>query len=130
MADYEETAQRVTRYEPGKFERDKARVQDGFWVKVRNTLGRISFVEDAVAAYYCAIDPDTPVQVKAILMGALAYFILPVDMVPDVLTVFGFADDAAVLAAAYRKVSQYVRPAHRERARDAMAQLRGDDEAA
>jgi uncharacterized membrane protein YkvA (DUF1232 family) len=130
MTEYEETARRATRYEPEKFERDRVRVEHGFWDKVRTTLGRISFVEDAVAAYYCAIDPDTPLQVKAILMGALAYFIMPVDVVPDFLAMFGFFDDAAVLAAAYRKVSEYVQPHHRTRAQQAMADLRGESDAA
>ena len=63
--------------DPRRYQRDKARVEKGFWAKVRRTLGRVPFLEEAVAAYYCAIDRETPVQVKAILMGALAYFVLP-----------------------------------------------------
>lgn len=130
MSDFEQTAQRATRYEPEKYARDRARVEQGFWSKVRGTLGRVSFIEDAAAAYYCALDPQTPIRVKAILMGALAYFILPADVVPDILGAFGFVDDAAVLAAAYRQVAQHITPRHRDRARHAMAQLRGDSDAA
>lgn len=130
MADFEHTARRVARYEPDKYARDRARVEQGFWAKVRRTLGRVGFIEDAVSAYYCALDPQTPIRVKAILMGALAYFILPADVVPDVLGAFGFADDAAVLAAAYRQVAQHVIPGHRAQARRALAQLGGDSDAA
>lgn len=130
MADYEDTARRVLRYEPDKFARDRTKVENNFWQKARRVLGRVPFIEDAVAAYYCARDPETPMQVRAILFGALAYFILPTDVVPDILTAFGFIDDAAVMAAAYRKVSEYVTPAHRERARQALHDLDNEDASA
>ena len=123
---YEQTSREVLRYAPGKFERDRAKVEAGFWSKARRVLGRVPFIEDAVAASYCARDPATPTQVRAILFGALAYFILPTDVVPDILTAFGFVDDAAVMAAAYRKVSEHVTEAHRRKARRALAELRDD----
>jgi uncharacterized membrane protein YkvA (DUF1232 family) len=59
--------------------------------------------------------------VKAALLGALAYFVLPVDLVPDILPVLGYADDAAVLATALRLVASHIRPEHREAARQALA---------
>lgn len=126
MAEYEDTARRVLRYEPSKLERDRARVEQGFWSKARRALSRVPFLEDAIAAYHCARDPQTPTQVKAILFGALAYFVMPADVVPDILYTFGVIDDAAILAAAYRQVSQHITRAHRERARRELAQLRGD----
>jgi uncharacterized membrane protein YkvA (DUF1232 family) len=95
--------------DPRQFERDKARVEQGFWGKVRRTLGRVPFVEEAVAAYYCAVDRRTPVQVKAVLMGALAYFVMPADMIPDFIAWMGFADDAAVLALAIRSVEPHIK---------------------
>ena len=103
-----------------RFARDRARVERGFWTKVRRTLGRVPFVEEAVAAYYCALDRDTPLAVKAVLMGALAYFVMPADMIPDFLALFGFADDAAVLAAAIRAVSPHIGPRHHRQARAAL----------
>jgi uncharacterized membrane protein YkvA (DUF1232 family) len=127
MTDYEDTAEAATRVDPEKFERDKARVEAGFWPKVKRVLGQVSFVEDAVAAYYCARDPETPFRVKAVLMGALAYFVLPVDVVPDFLVAIGLVDDAAVLAYAFRYVSRYVQPNHRERARTALHDLDPSD---
>ncbi len=126
MTDYQDTAERATQVDATKFEKDKARVEAGFWPKVKRVLGRVSFVEDAVAAYYCARDPETPFRVKAILMGALAYFVLPVDVVPDVLVAVGLVDDAAVLGYAYKTVAQHVRPAHRERARSVLDDLSAD----
>jgi uncharacterized membrane protein YkvA (DUF1232 family) len=123
MSDYEATAREATRVDADKFARDSARVNRGFWPKVRRLVGRIEFVEDAVAAYYCARDPQTPFRVKAVIMGALAYFVLPVDVVPDVLAVFGFVDDAAVLGYAYRFVASYVTDRHRDQARAALHDL-------
>ena len=106
-----------------KYERDRIKVEQRFWDKLRRSLGRVPFAEDAVAAYYCATDPDTPLQVKAVLMGALAYFIVPTDMLPDFIALLGFTDDAAVLAAAIRMVLPHVEERHRARARDSL----GDD---
>jgi uncharacterized membrane protein YkvA (DUF1232 family) len=79
------------------------------------------FVEDLLTAYYCAFDRDTPREVQAALIGALAYFILPFDIIPDVLPVIGYTDDAAVLAAAIRLVAKHIRPEHREAAQRAIA---------
>jgi uncharacterized membrane protein YkvA (DUF1232 family) len=81
--------------------------------------------EDLVAAYYCAFDRDTPAHVKAALVGARAYFVLPADAVPDVLPMLGFADDAAVLAAAVRLVAGAIRAEHRQAARIELARLQG-----
>jgi len=120
---YQDTAEAATRIGDDKFARDEARVAGGFWPKVRALAGRLGFVEDAVAAYYCARDPQTPFRVKAILMGALAYFVLPTDVVPDILIAFGFVDDAAVLAYAYRQVASAVQPRHRAAAQSALADL-------
>src|ERR687891_545764 len=71
-----------------------------FWAKLRGVLARVPFAEDLVASYYCAFDRDTPGYVRAVLFGALAYFVLPTDMVPDLLAGLGFTDDASVIAAA------------------------------
>jgi len=127
MTDYEDTAEAATRVDEAKFERDRARVEAGFWPKVKRVLGRVSFVEDAVAAYYCARDPETPFRVKAVLMGALAYFVLPLDVVPDFLVAVGLVDDAAVIGYAFKYVSRYVEPVHRDRARTALRDLDPSD---
>lgn len=106
--------------------RDEATVRRGFWSKLRRVAARLPFAEDLLAAYYCAFDYQTPLKAKAALMAALAYFVLPVDLMPDVLPVLGFADDAAVLATAIRMVAAHIRPEHRDAAREAIErELRG-----
>jgi uncharacterized membrane protein YkvA (DUF1232 family) len=107
-----------TRYDPEKLKRDEARVSRGFWAKLKRVARRLPFLEELVAAYFCAIDPKTPLQVKAVLMAALAYFVLPADLVPDFLAWFGFGDDAAVLYAAVKTVAGSIKPDHRARARE------------
>ncbi len=88
-----------------------------FWGKLRRVIARVPFAEDLVAGYYCALDRDTPAYVRAVLCGALAYFVLPMDMMPDVLAGLGFTDDASVLAAALAAVGRHLQPKHRARAR-------------
>jgi uncharacterized membrane protein YkvA (DUF1232 family) len=101
-------------------------VRRNFWRKLRQLVSQVPFAEDLVAAHYCAFDRETPGHVKAALIGALAYFVLPMDAVPDVLPVIGFGDDAAVLAAAIKLVTSHITPDHREAARRTLAQLRDE----
>ncbi len=98
-------------------------VRNSFWDKLKRVVPKIPFAESAVAAFYCATDPATPMRVKLTLMGALAYFILPIDVVPDFLPLVGFGDDAAVLALAIKLVGDQIKPEHRERARETLANL-------
>jgi uncharacterized membrane protein YkvA (DUF1232 family) len=104
-------------------EDDDSALRRSFWRKLRRVAASIPFAEDLLAAYYCAFDRDTPLPVKATLVGALAYFVLPLDAIPDVLPVIGFTDDAAVLATAIRLVANHISPVHRQAARDALAKL-------
>lgn len=105
----------------GGFERDASRVSREFWPKLKKVARSIPFAEDAVAAYYCAFDRETPLHVRATLIGALAYFVLPVDAMPDFLPLLGFADDASILAAAIANVRMHMTDRHREAARRALA---------
>ena len=89
-----------------------------FWRKLTAVAARIPFAEDLLAAYYCAFDRMTPIAVKATLVGAIAYFVLPVDAIPDVMPILGFTDDAAVLTTALRLVASHVTPEHRTLAQE------------
>jgi len=100
--------------------KDRNSVRRRFWMKFRRVVAQLPFAEDLLAAYYCAFDKQTPRHVQAALLGAIAYFILPFDFIPDMLPVLGFTDDAAVLATAIRLVANYITPDHREAARAAL----------
>lgn len=95
-----------------------------FWRKLRRAIAAIPFAEDLVAVYVCALDRRTPAYVRAVLFGAVAYFILPADAVPDILAGLGFTDDASVIAAAIASVGSHLRPEHRDAAREALDRLR------
>jgi uncharacterized membrane protein YkvA (DUF1232 family) len=103
---------------------DEQKVQAGFWPKLAGNLARVPFAEDVVAAWYCAFDPATPMKVKGTLIAALAYFILPFDVIPDFLLVAGFTDDLAVLMTAMALVRGSVRQEHRDKARARLDELR------
>jgi uncharacterized membrane protein YkvA (DUF1232 family) len=103
---------------------DHTRLRHDFWTKGKRVAARLPFAEDLLAAYYCAFDRATPLQVRAALMIALAYFVLPFDFIPDMLPLVGFTDDAAVLLTVIRLVSIHMRDEHRAAARAALARLR------
>jgi uncharacterized membrane protein YkvA (DUF1232 family) len=106
---------------------DHDSVRRQFWFKLKKVAVKLPFVEDLLAAFYCAFDRQTPRHVQVALLGAIAYFILPFDFIPDMLPVVGFTDDAAVLATAIRLVASHITLDHREAARAALK--RGIDDA-
>lgn len=109
--------------EPRVMQRNAAKVEKGFWDKLRRNLGRLPFLEEAVSAYYCTFDPRTPRPVKAMLLAALAYFVVPSDMIPDFVAGLGFTDDATVLFATLRLVAGHIKEPHREAARRRLTAL-------
>jgi uncharacterized membrane protein YkvA (DUF1232 family) len=111
----------------GDDERQSARIKRRFWATFRKAVRYIPFADDLVAAYFCAIDPETPHRVRAILLGALAYFVLPIDAVPDFLAGIGFSDDVTVLVAAIAMVRSHITPGHRTAAKQAMDAMAGTD---
>src|SRR5712691_6368472 len=108
-------------FEPAdRLAKDRESVRRRFWIKLKRVALALPFAEDLLAAYYCAFDRQTPRHVQAALIGALAYFVLPFDVVPDMMPVLGFTDDAAVLATARKLVASHVRPEHRAAAQRAV----------
>jgi uncharacterized membrane protein YkvA (DUF1232 family) len=102
------------------FAEREERVRRDFWAKLKRFAGQVPFVEDLVAGYYCALDPDTPMRVRGMLLAAIAYFILPFDLIPDIIAGLGFADDAALLTAVLALVSAHITPTHRAAAARAL----------
>lgn len=101
---------------PMTIERNTRRTKAKLIPKVLKVAGRIPFADDLVSAYYCAIDPQTPMKAKGVLFAALAYFVIPADMVPDVVAGLGFTDDATVLATALGIVGSQIQDSHRRAA--------------
>ena len=115
------TSEHGVGFEPAdRLAQDRDSVRRRFWIKFKQVMARLPFAEDLLAAYYCAFDRETPRHVQVALLGALAYFILPLDFMPDMLPILGFTDDAAVLATAIRMVASNITPEHRKAARAAL----------
>lgn len=87
-----------------------------FLNQIRHLVGHVPFTKDAVALYFCMIDPQTPLPAKATIAGALAYFLLPADAIPDVIAGLGFTDDASVIATTLVAVSTCITDKHKQQA--------------
>jgi uncharacterized membrane protein YkvA (DUF1232 family) len=111
-------------------ERDEAIVREGFWPKLSRHAARLPFADELLAAWYCATDANTPLKVKATLFGALAYFVLPFDLIPDMILALGFTDDMAVLITAVTLVRSHITQDHRTKAREALDAIRSGGAAA
>jgi len=96
-------------------------VREKFWQTARKAARHVPFMDEAVAAYYCALDRETPLRAKGILIAALAYFVMPADAIPDLILGLGFTDDIAVLTAAIATVQRHIRPEHRQAAKEALS---------
>ena len=100
---------------------DESEVRAKFWRTAKKAARQIPFMEEVVAAYYCALDKKTPLRAKGILLAALGYFVMPIDIIPDFFAVIGFSDDAAVLALAFSMIKGHIRQEHYDAADRALA---------
>ncbi len=105
---------------PAVIARNERIVRKKFWAKLLHRTGKVPFAEELAAAYFCVMDPTTPASVKALLLAALAYFVLPFDIVPAFFLALGLASDAAVVVGAVRTVSRHIKPLHYQQARAAL----------
>ena len=103
---------------------DEALVRRGFRAKLARVAARIPFAADALALYFAARDPATPRKTKALMLAALAYFVMPADAIPDLFVGIGFTDDAAVIAGMIALAGASIRKHHREMAKAVVAHLK------
>lgn len=104
----------------GPEEEQKISVRQKLLATARKAARQVPFMEDVIASYYCALDPATPAKVRATLLAALAYFVLPIDTIPDFILGIGFGDDATVLMAAFAMIRSHMRDDHYDAAREAL----------
>jgi uncharacterized membrane protein YkvA (DUF1232 family) len=107
-----------------RFAANEGELRRRIWKTLKREAANIPFVEDALTAHYCAFDRNTPLYVKLALVGAVVYFIVPDDLIPDSIPVLGYADDAAVLAGAMKLFSSHIKPEHREAAKLMLERMR------
>jgi len=112
--------------DPARLKLEEPRLAKRFWRKLKHTASYLPGAETFLAAFYAAVDPKTPATAKAVLFGALGYFVVPVDFIPDIFGAMGYGDDLAVMFAAIKAVEASIRDAHRDRAADWLRKLRRD----
>ena len=93
-------------------------VQKNFWDKIKKNSSKIPFVNDVVAMYYCLLDKETPLPIKVSIITALAYFISPIDAIPDIMVGVGYADDAGVVATTLALIQAHVTTKHYKQAEE------------
>lgn len=105
---------------------NEQRVDEGFWPKIRRVAAKIPFAKQALSVWYCAKDDDTPLAAKGMMFAALAYFVLPVDAVPDFIAGLGYTDDAAVFTALMAVIGKNLKQRHKAAAQRDIEKLRGE----
>lgn len=85
---------------------------DGLWDKMKSVFKKagIKVIYLALVLYYTVNAESTPTAKKGIIYGALGYFILPIDLIPDAIPIAGFSDDLAALVACVAAVSMCITP--------------------
>ena len=95
--------------------------------KVAQKAGRKA-VYYVLVLYYVARDPAVPSSLKYKVLGALGYFILPLDFIPDIILGLGFTDDLAALAWALFTMRKYITPEIERKARERLREWFGPEE--
>lgn len=109
--------------DPESQKKQERKIRRKFWPTLKKAMAQLPLAEDVVTAYFCAMDNKTPAHVKGVLLAAFAYFILPVDLVPDFIAGIGFGDDVAVLTAAFTTLQKHMTPAQRDAAKKALGDM-------
>jgi len=103
--------------------------EETFWEKVARFAKRAGreVIEKALWLHFAAQDEKTPIWAKTTMYGALAYFIVPTDMIPDIIPGAGFTDDLGALAAAVTTVAVYITPAVKAKATEQVNRWFGEE---
>lgn len=94
-------------------------------VDCAKTAGK-DVIEKALYLYYAYGHPNVPVWAKTTIVGALGYFISPIDAIPDFTPIVGYADDLGVLVAAVAAVSMYIDADVKKKAKMTLKEWFGD----
>jgi uncharacterized membrane protein YkvA (DUF1232 family) len=82
-----------------KYNEGKEYIEENFWSKIERVGSKLSFAKDIKALYNYFIDPSISWYRKSIVVGALVYFIFPIDTIPDLAPLIGYLDDLGVITA-------------------------------
>lgn len=100
------------------------------WKKIERVAKKVgaTVLLPVFTLYYMLQDDKVSLQHKAYIVGALGYFILPIDLIPDgILPVIGFTDDIAVMTLVLKLVKDSITPEIKARANQRVAEVMGTD---
>jgi len=92
------------------FEYGKEEVEEKLWEKVERTGKKVSFIKDVLALYKYMMDDNVQWYRKSIVVGALIYFITPIDLIPDIMPLVGYLDDLGVITAVLKYLGHELIP--------------------
>lgn len=103
--------------------------EDGLWSKIKDNVKKAgaNLIYDVLQLFYVAKEPNVPMRIRAAIIAPLGYFISPVDLVPDLVPVVGYSDDAAVIAMAIGIAHFYITDEIRQKAQDRLCAFFGKD---
>lgn len=94
--------------------------EDSFWKKVADfakTAG-VKVIYAALLLYYVMKKKEVPLRVKGTILGALGYFISPIDAIADIVPGIGYTDDFGVLILALTVAAAYVDQEVKDKAKE------------
>ncbi|KAB7668448.1 YkvA family protein [Bacillus sp. B1-b2] len=103
--------------------------EDKFWTKLKKFGKKAgsSVVYAVLLLYYTLQKPEVPKKAKATIIGALGYFILPIDLIPDFAVGIGFTDDLGALGIALIQVAIYIDDEIKMKAKNKLAEWFGNN---
>ena len=103
--------------------------EDGLWSKIKDNVKKAgaNLIYDVLQLFYVAQNPNVPMRIRAAILAPLGYFISPVDLVPDLMPVVGYSDDAAVIAMAIGIAHFYITDEIRQQAKEKLVAFFGKD---
>ncbi len=96
------------------FEKGKEEVEEKLWEKVERTGKKVSFIKDIIALYNYLMDDRVQWYRKTVVVGALLYFIMPMDLMPDLAPLVGYMDDLGVITATLKFLGHELIPYYNE----------------
>ncbi len=102
---------------------------EGLWNKIKGVAKKVgaNLIYDVLQLFYVAKNPNVPMKIRAAMVAPLGYFISPVDLIPDLVPVVGYSDDAAVIAMAIGIAHLYINDDIRQNAKNKMVAFFGKD---
>lgn len=100
------------------------------WRTLKRVAGRTGrkTLHSALVLFYCLKDKDTPTWAKGVIVGALGYLIMPMDLIPDIIPGAGYGDDWGAIVAALATVCAYIKDEHKEKAEAQVNRLLGSED--